>query len=228
MRSIPQGSAAPAPPLAVRARADKHVLWDLTHGVFPGYEPADLYSTATAILAGDGFRVSTTTAGVANLDLTNWDVLVIANGSCWLGAYTQAEVSAIEAFVSAGGGLLVMADNTGAWPQNIAPVAQAFGTTTAVKFLFPIDLVFGMYTPHPIFQDVDRIFYRGAGELAAGSPSEAVGFTSASEPAVCVTTDSRVVVTGDVNVFDDAHIHRADNVRFLRNVFSYLGTGGPP
>jgi len=210
------------------AQAGQRVLWDLTHGVYLGYEPAYYYSQATQLLKAAGFSVETTTAGLATLELSSWDVLVVAIGSCWLGAYTPAEVGAIQAFVAGGGGLLVMGDNPNVWPENIEPVAQAFGTATALTKPLPDDLVFGSLAPHPIFEGVGRLNYKSAGQLAGTSPSIEVAFALSGETLVCVTPGSRVVITGDVNPFDNFTLQEAGNVRFLHNVFAYLATGGAP
>jgi hypothetical protein len=212
------------PPPAVQAQPGKRILWDLTHGVYQNYEPADRFSQAVAVLAADGFTVDTTSVSVATIDLSSWDILVVGIGSCFGSAYTAAEVSAIQTFVSSGGGLLIMGDGPAAWPQNIDPVAQAFGTNTAVADIDPDDLVFGTFLPHPIFEDVHRIYYRAAGALQGQLPSKEVAFTPASEPVVNVVRGSLVVVTGDINAFDNTYLGSANNVRFLRNVFDYLSS----
>jgi len=215
-------------PAAPAAAPGKRVLWDLTHGVYLNYEPAGRFSRAARILFAEGFGVHTTTTSVASVNLSNWDILVVGIGSCVNGPYTAAEVSAIQAFVSNGGGLLVLGDNPSVWPDHIDPITQAFGTTTAVADIDPDDLFFSSFAPHPIFQGINQIYYRAAGELDGSPPSSEVAFTSLSEPVVNVVNGLRVVITGDINVFDNTYINNADNVPFLLNVFHYLGSGGTP
>jgi hypothetical protein len=103
------------------------VLWDLTHGVYYDYEPAGLYSSLVSLLNSAGYTVDTTAAGVNNVDLWAYDVLVVNVASAWDNAYTPAELEVIEYYVWNGGSLLVLADNLGVPNQHVEPVCRAFG-----------------------------------------------------------------------------------------------------
>ena len=110
------------------------VLWDLTHGVYDDYEPAGRYSSLTSLLTSAGYTVDTTTAGVNNVSLWSYDILVVNLASAWYSAYTPAEVHAIELYVWNGGTLLVVAENpaapTGTSPRLPAPLAPPAGSRT--------------------------------------------------------------------------------------------------
>jgi hypothetical protein len=111
------------------------VLWDLTHGVYLGYEPAAYYSDLVALLAGNGYVTATTTAGIDNIDLSPYDVIVIAVLSNWYSVYSASEVAAIQSFIDGGGGVLVMGENTSCPNANVNPITQAFGITCGVSYL---------------------------------------------------------------------------------------------
>ena len=212
---------APKKPFA--AVCEKAVLWDLTHGVHLDYQPAGRFSSLVSILESKGFSVSTTTAGVDNIDLSVYDVLVVCLGSAWNSAYTASEVSAIQTFVNNGGGLLVMGENTDCPNSNINPVAQAFGVTCGVSYLSPLDLYFSDFAAHLIFAGCSELYDRAAGELGAVSPGELVAWTDSGLGTVAITSGgARIVVTGDNNFGDNAYIHISDNQLFSENLFDWL------
>src|SRR5678815_1315588 len=67
---------APSSPTAGTEGVDVQILWDLTHGVDFGYEPDQAYSSLKAQLEAQGLHISTTAAGLENVDLTPYTVLV--------------------------------------------------------------------------------------------------------------------------------------------------------
>jgi hypothetical protein len=201
------------------------VLWDLTHGVYLDYEPSGRYSSLVTLLHGLGFSVQTTSSGLQNVDLSDFDILVICLESAWFEAYTAGEVSAIKTFVQEGGGLLIMGENTSGPNGNINPVANAFGATCGVSFIWPFDLHITDLSTHPIFLKVSEIYFRSAGEITVQSPSELVanyddfGVASAAE-----IDDGKVVVLGDSNCWDNMYINNTDNQLFAENTFKWLVT----
>ena len=200
-----------------------HCLWDLTHGVYYGYEPAAQFSELVALLSGIGVGVSTTNAGVENVDLSSYSILVINVGSAVGGPYTAPEVEVIKNFVANGGSLLIMGDNSVAWPQNINPVAQAFGTTTGLSVISPLDLPVGNFVVHPIFAGVTTLFMRAAGEISGVIPSQEMAFAAPAEAVVTVTDPpAHVVAIGDINIWDNFYLNFNDNRKFAANVFSWL------
>jgi hypothetical protein len=109
------------------------VLVDAGHHNF--HTLADRYAPFGVILRADGYRVA---AGFAPFDaasLRGIDVLVIANAgsddeSSWAlptpSAFTEAEIEAVEAWVEAGGALLLIADHMPA-AGAAATLAERFG-----------------------------------------------------------------------------------------------------
>lgn len=120
--------------------AGGNILWDETHGVYINYEPSGDFSSLSSLLSGLGFTVTTTAAGVNNVNLASYNVVVVSLGSSWYSAYTPAEVSALNTFVQNGGGLLILSDNTACPNANIIPLAQQFGITLGVSYLNDLDL----------------------------------------------------------------------------------------
>jgi hypothetical protein len=217
------------PEVPLPSGAQNHqVLWDLTHGVYLQYEPTGYYSDLVAVLAANGFQVTTTTAGVDNVDLSQYDVLVICLGSAWNSAYTDSEVAAIETFVANGGGLLIMGDNASSTPNhNINPVAQAFGTTCGVTDISPTDVCITDFMTHEIFNGVTTICYVAAGELAAQAPSVEAAWAPNGQVALTLVDPCKVVVTGDVNFCANGNLGIEDNQTFVLNVFQCLAEPGP-
>lgn len=199
---------------------DVEVLWDLTHGVYIDYQPSGEYSQLVAMLAADGFHVSTTTAGVHNIDLSPYAVIVVCVGSAWDSYYRQREVNSLVQFVNGGGGLLVMGDNSST-PKTVVPVARAFGSVPNQPLLSPGDLYFTDFTSHPIFTGIDQLYFIAAGGVSAYPPSAIAAQTDFGEPVITVVPTARVVVLGDINGFDNSYM-LADDAAFALNVFHFL------
>jgi hypothetical protein len=205
-----------------------NVLWDLTHGVYLGYEPAGYYSSLVGLLAGNGYVTTTTTVGVDNIDLSPYDILVIAVLSAWNSPYSAAEVAAIQSFMAGGGAVLVLSENAGCPNGNVNPVTQAFGVTCGVSTLSPADLYFTNFASHQIFDGVTTVYYRAAGELSATGPGIALAWTDAGEEVIASVEPCRMIVTGDGNFCDNTYMSIADNQQFALNVFECLATGISP
>jgi len=212
-------------PAIVTSNGDKEVLWDLTHGVYYGYEPSNYYSNLVSVLQGLGYTVTTTT-NISGETLSQYDVVVICVASAWDEAYTTGEVSQIQSYVQNGGGLLIMGDNFSCPNDNINPVSQTFGITCGVSTLSPDDLYFTDLASHPIFAGVSELYYRAGGELVVTSPGEEVAWTGGGEVTVAVAEQGsgRIVVTGDVGFCDNTYIGNSDNQKFAENIFSWLST----
>ncbi len=215
-------------PNPISSASGGHVLWDLTYGVYLDYEPSGRYSILISLLHSLGFSIQTTTAGLENVDLSNYDIIVICLGSSWYGTYSAAQVEAIKIFVENGGGLLIIGENTSGPNLNINPVANAFGVTCGISFLWPFDLYITDLSTHPIFDNVTQIYYRMAGEISADPPSEYVAtYDGFGVAAIAEVESGKVVVLGDVNCWDNVYIGNAGNQLFAENTFKWLATRRP-
>jgi hypothetical protein len=200
--------------------AGGNVLWDLTHGVYLAYEPAGYYADLVTQLNSEGFIVDTTTAGVDNVPLFNYDVLVVNVASAWNSTYTASEVTAIENFVNNGGGLVVMCDNVITPNSNINPVAQAFGTTCGISDLgSPLT----DFADHPILSGISELDPVFGGEITASPPTALYAWDPGGKGAISATAaGSKVVMMGDVNFWDNASLSNSDNALFASNIFNWL------
>jgi hypothetical protein len=196
------------------------VLWDLTHGVYSSYQPSGYFSTLVSVLSSKGYTIETTDAGILNINLNEYDVLVICLGSAYYSAYTAGEVTAITDFVANGGGLLIMGDNTGCPNSNINPVSQAFGTTCGIGDI--ADTISDL-APHPIFNGVNQFETAAAAEIYGVLPSEEVAWDNGRAAVTVATYEcGKVVTTDDVNLWDNSYISNADNQLFAENTFDWF------
>ena len=198
------------------------VLWDLTRGVYRAYEPAGSYSGLTELLAANDMDMATTTAGVDNIDLSLFDVLVICLGSAWNNSYEAGEVAAITEFMAAGGGVLVLGDAANVRNHHINPVAAIIGAECGVATLTPDDLVVTDLSMHPVFDGVDTVFMRIAGGLVAASAAEQIAYSDAAKPVVIASAGGGMVVVGDTNFCTDEFLNADDNAVLALNIFQYL------
>jgi Domain of unknown function (DUF4350) len=204
-----------------------NVLWDLTHGVDLGYEPASRFSMVTTSLSAAGFVITTTAAGVDNVDLSTFDVVVICIGSAWYSAYTPAEVAALLDFEAAGGGLLVLSENSACPTENLDPLLSAFNVTSGHDTIEPLDLYIFDFASHPIFIGINSLYLRAAGSLGVNLPAHVGAWTVAGQPVVAKMGECDLVVVGDMNWMDNDHLMMEDNEAFILNIMECLGEPGP-
>ncbi len=207
------------------------VLWDLTHGVFLGCEPADAYSDLAALLADAGHTL-TTTRNIGTETLSGLAVLVVCVGSSWFSAYTPAEIAQIETFVLNGGGVLLMGDNPDCPNVNVDPLAGLFGVACGRTFLSPppYEELITSFSGHPVFTGVSMISYAAGGELQVASPGTAIAWYDGKAAAAAVSHGAgRAIVTGDFNFCDnEGLLSGSGNQAFIRNAFAWLAGGEGP
>jgi hypothetical protein len=151
------------------------VLWDTHHGLCRFFEcdPESINSHLLSILEIEGISIVISDSGVLNLDLSNFDGIVISVQSSDTSAYSDFEVDVIEDFVRDGGGLIIMGDQC-ANTQNINPVAQRFGVfTDPYNSIYPIRL-FPLIS-HPILEGVNKLEAWCASKLIIESPAVPTG-----------------------------------------------------
>jgi hypothetical protein len=223
----------PFPALAVG-----RILWDTHHGVLNDYTPSGQYAGLAANLRAIGYTVNTNDAGVADIDLSAYDVVVACLTSAWDSAYTADEVDDLEAFVTAGGGLLILSEQPGtpgaATPgpptANLALLAAAFGVSTGISSLGSNDVT--AFARHTVTQGLDSLKLSGGGALNVDSPASAIAWSDAAKTKIVAAAarigPGRVAVIGDVNLFDSARLPLAGNVKCAMNLFVWLADGNLP
>jgi len=203
-----------------------NILWDTSHGVYLNYRPSGNYSELTTVLSQKGYFVDENDAGILNLNLDNYEIVVICLSSAWDSPYSFDEVAALSDFVDNGGGLLIMGD---AVQKNINPIAQAFGTTLGLSSISPYNLSVSKMTNHVIFTNVTEIFMRLAGEISATFPSSEEAWADSDEAVVAVfAAAGHVVFLGDYSIFTNFYLTRVSNQVFAENVFGWLSLPPSP
>ncbi len=200
-----------------------NVLWDRTHGVFLDDDPSGEYADLANLLGSNGYPVVTTNQGLDNIDLSSYVCIIICLGSAWYSPYTPSEVAAVLDFIANGGGVFVMADNSGCPNQNIQPITQAMGTTCAGP---EFNLWVHDFAVHPIFSGVDTMRFLWGGSLAATYPSQVVAWSSDGLPVITASETGGMVVVGDTNFLTNGRVNFLDHAAFVLNTFAWL-SGGP-
>lgn len=190
-------------------------LWDTSHGLEAG-DPSVRDSIFISLLTSQGYPVEVSDAGVLNVDLSKYKVLIVAMTTTFDSAYTPEEVTAIKNFVDNGGKLLIMGDNTDCPNENINPVSEAFGTTVGLSSLTPLDLTITNLASHPAFTGVSSVYFRAGGEI---SSSGTIAWTPDNLPAINTAESNRVIIIGDSNLFDDSYIGNADNQKLALSLW---------
>jgi hypothetical protein len=224
------------------------VLWDTTHGAYIYYHPYGNWTTLVGMLADSGFTISVCSTGVHTVDLTEFDVIVIAVGSNWYSSYTQEEVDSLVSYydqdnqrvlltgdmnfcdntyianadnipfsynifewLAESGGILIMGENPNAPNSNINPVANAFNMTAGWAAINMADLYFTNFASHPIFDGIDTVYYRLAGEVVATAPAEPIAWTDGNQPTIAVLDEFTAVKDGQTGIVRASRLNISPN-----------------
>ncbi len=251
---------------ALRQRTVAKVLFDEHHGeawsirpeaaarMRPSHPAAASYAAAAAELTARDFEVATTIGRpLDEVALADADVLVIAHPSdpTWertVGGdaprFSPAEVGAVQAFVAAGGGLIVLGEEEeDKHGGNLDELLAPFGVRFENAIVFDYDpgdsvpsWVVGeaasrLSDPGILNRVREAGFYR-AGALVTDDPGAVVlrSRDSADPPrasllAATAYKEGRVVVVADSDLFGDDYLARRDNRRLWLNLVYWVGIG---
>jgi hypothetical protein len=199
-------------------------------------DPAD-YSTntgwgpATDILVRNGYSWSANADALTSGSLKTARMWVIAEPTTH---FSDGEVSAVEAFVARGGGLLLLTDFN---VEYMNPVAERFG----IKFTGVANAWQRIteFHPHPVTDGLASVFWAyGASLSYTGTVPAATIATFGGEPVMTVVEygKGRVVGIADNEVFarygfegifDPEPNQPRDNERLLLNIAAWLTGCGP-
>lgn len=202
------------------------ILWDTSNGVLvsggASQSPSDYYSDLANVIAALGYTVIESDAGVLHENLESYCSLIVVAGSSWNEQYTSAEVTAIETFVSNGGGLVVMSEN----PEHLGnphinPVSLAFGVTVGTQ---EAASTANMFMIHQITDGVTELDFSKPGALAVSTPSVVVASDSMDIPVAAIANVGlgRVVVYADSTSWGNLFLTDGDNQQFASNVFDWV------
>ncbi len=198
------------------------VLWDTSHRPFGDNDLDGNYSQLAQTLRQNGYTVSQSDIPVHRQGLWNVDILVISVLSNYNSAYTAAEVDRIFSFVSAGGGLIVLADNTQSRPENIRPALNQFGLYIAQSDGMGEITVFN---DHPICEGIEQVDFLEGGEVDVDEDEggEIIGFDRWDYGGIAVNDSfgGSIVVFGDADFLTNDGLAEADNQTIALNSFAH-------
>ena len=204
------------------------VYWDISHGVSDNYRPSGRYSVLVDYLATKGYTFTEGTGALDTADLSNYDILVIANGSCSSIAFTQEQISAIDGYVRAGGGMLVLSDISGSsGTSQIQQVANLFSATVGLSKFPPDDVYSTSLGSHPAVANVGEIYLRYSSTVDAGDLTAYAWYNTMPMLAAGTVGDGRVVLIADGDLFTKppyypSYFDKADNHLLAESTFTWL------
>ena len=192
------------------------------------------YSTLKYTLSGRGFSSDYTTVSsdtITDSLCGEYDIIVL--GFNLPRDLTAAERTALEGFVSDGGGLFVITEyGTDRTEYNAILSAYGISLIGAIDFAFTLSL-----SSHPVTAGVSDITGNGVTEISTSSPASCIGdysylFTTYCGLAVRNYGSGRVVCYFDELAFINGPypyplilegIDDPDHLQFARNLFDWLG-----
>jgi len=198
-----------------------YVLWALSHGPYANYTPSGWYSDLVDMLEMNNIISYEADYDLNYIGLDSYDIIVVGTLLAWDSAYTAAELTAIQDFVSAGGGLLIMGENSDCPNEHINIISEAYGVTCP--------LTGGDVNGHitdfagiDLFTGVTTLELIGSPGLTVGYPGAAVAWASGGQPVVAIAGPCEVIVVSDGNVWENDYIATGDNETCALNVFDCL------
>jgi len=220
------------------------IVFDAGHGEEVTPEESDVSQLKT-LLQTNGFKLTTLRNAITPAALKLHRVCVLGNPLDSM--FSQKEIAAVEAYVKAGGGLLIVSGATifgkggdGARKTNLAAIAQHFGLGFSEKAIqhSPVKadadiagtadaFVATLAAQHPLSQGVLHLQFASGTAVAPGTTSHTL-FRIGDEPAApaVVVADAygkgRVLALGGSTPFFNAYIGNLDHEVFLVRAFRWL------
>lgn len=220
------------------------IVFDAGHGEEVTPEETDVSELRT-LLQADGFELATLHATITPAVLKPHRVCVLGNP---LGAtFSQKEIAAVEAYVKAGGGLLMVSGATifgkggdQARKTNLSAIAQRFGLGFSEKAIQRPSakaeadaagtadaFVATLAAQHPLNQDVLHLQFASGTAVTSGTTSHTlfrIGDAPAAPAVVVADTygKGRVLALGGSTPFFNAYIGNLNHEVFLVRTFRWL------
>jgi len=204
------------------------VYWDISHGVTDNYQPTGVYGVLVDHLSPLGYNVTEGSAALDAVNLSDYDILVLARGSCSTAAFTGAELNAIDGYVRGGGGMLVLSDISGsAGMANIQQVADLFSATVGLAKFPPNDVYSTSVATHPSVVGVGQIYFRYSSTIDPGDLTAYAWYGAMPMLAAGPLGQGRVVLIADGDLFTKqpnlpAYFDEADNHQLAESTFAWL------
>jgi hypothetical protein len=106
-------------------------------------------------------------------------------------------------WLSQGGGILIMGENTGCPNANVQPVSQAFNLDNGVGDMGTE--TFSNFAAHPVFNNVSAIYYIAPGEISASAPAQVIAWTDGTNIPTVAARDEAIGI--ELNAFI-AHLEK--------------------
>ncbi len=199
------------------------LFWDISHGPFGNFDPNGEYNQIVQQLEQNDFTLIESDESVIENGLWDADILVISVLSNYDTPYTAAEVERIINFVNAGGGLIVLGDNSAANPNNILPVLEPFHMLAARGD----DLEDPMnFIDHELFQGVATIGFRNGGAVEGDEENGAIVMATDNNDlggiVINETFRGKVLLFGDADFWANQLYNAFDNSALALNSFNLL------
>lgn len=148
-----------------------------------------------------------------------------------LGSLSNEEAAALDAWVSAGGTLIMTVDSTGLKGDDFATIYDTWGTPYGIG-----DFVFDPTGPstaaplveHPITTDVTTYEWINRTVFSVGDDAMLLGYGTANQPFLAVLEPAsgfaeggRILVIGDHNILANSGIASSDNTQLAENIAAW-------
>jgi hypothetical protein len=193
----------------------------LSHGPYAEYTPSGWYSDLVDMLEMNDLISYQSTYDLNYVGLDAYDTIVIGTLLAWDEAFTTAELTAIQNYVTGGGGLLIMGDNTACPNEHINIISEAYGVTCPTTGS-DIDGHITDFAAIDLFTGVTTLELIGAPGLTVAAPSAEIAWASGGEPVMALFGDCSVIVVSDGNLWENDYLAQGDNETCALNVFNCL------
>ncbi|MHA2064845.1 MAG: hypothetical protein ACXABY_10765 [Candidatus Thorarchaeota archaeon] len=213
------------------------ILYDLTHLPHVGVDlvDSDLISGAIYSWPWRNDLVSmrytfdklypSSAGNLTPANLAPYDILIISISSI---NFTSSEITAVENWVSAGGGLVLIGEaHPGVFLDmvNINKMAEPYGMQIKDSYYNSATFNPTFTTPHPITESVTNLETVGHGAINTTGDAYPI-FFEGSDAVVTASEfgEGRVILTDDRLIFDNANYFVANNEEFSKNIVHWVGS----
>lgn len=203
--------------------ASGRVVWDVSHSQLQGFDLNHNYRAIASLLRDNGYSLTELSESLDGTGLWNADIFVVSALSNYETPYSSSEITLVEHFVQAGGGLIILADNNAARPRNLIELTRRFGVLTSRD-----DRIGNLsrFIQNDLLSEIQEVTFSSGSSLELVGQGGAVALAYDEANRIGIARQElgagKVIVIGDADLWTNDQLTQSDNADLALTLFTFL------